>query len=342
MRSFVLAAALVLTATCAAQAACDDRDVQVVDITKVANRKIDVSKVTASARSLAGEGVTVRVRVYDTLRGAKDIDELADRVMRECEWVRQGARLSNLLFIAFAVEKGDIKVATGSAINARISEAFATKAIVTYMQPRWQSYKQDSSALTAGLVGMLDSFKSEMARPLRGPQNMTVINTAPTDFSGLWKVLGAIIGLGAAAFFVVLFLRSREDSGNATSAQAEASRVRAGCISRLISLTEPTEHLVLQAKVDGARDTLSAAEARKLDTALTEIQNFGKRGLEAFSRFDSPEKDDPNRKGLTVSAYRSNQSRYEEILIQFVEPAEALIAQIGKAADRPGKKKAAA
>ena len=66
----ICAAALCVAITGHAYAACDDL---VEDTTKVANRKIDVDKVTTAARALAGHGVTVRVRVYDTLKGKNNI-----------------------------------------------------------------------------------------------------------------------------------------------------------------------------------------------------------------------------------------------------------------------------
>lgn len=332
MRKLLLAAAFALVASSAAFAACEDGDVLVTDITKIANRKVDVDKVTVAARALAGQGVTVRVRVYDTLRGAKDIDELADRVMRQCEWIRDGKRLSNLLFIPLAVEKGDIKVATGSAINARISEAAATKAIVTHMVPRWQSYKKDPAALTVGLVSMLDSFKTELARPLTSQTGgtTTIVNHAPSDYSGLWKVVLLIVIAVFVVFGIILLKRSREDAGEASSAQAEATRVRSGCIDRLLRLTDENEQVVRQAKVDGVRSALSAADVTSLDAALSTISKLGKRGTAAFARFDSFDKDDPNRKGLGMNAYRSNQMRYEEIIAEYLEPAEALIADIDR------------
>lgn len=318
----------------------------VVDITKVANRKVDVEKITAAARNLAGTGATVRVRVYDTLRGSKDINALGEKTIRECGWtLGDGRRQSNLLFIPFAVEQGDIAVLTGSAINARLSESVATKAITTHMVPRWQSYKQDQSALTNGLVAMLNSFRVELARPLvnetRSGGTTTIVNHAPSDYSGLGKALILIVVTAGIALGFVLWKRSSEDKGEAAEAQAQASRARGNCIDRLLHLSDENEKVVRQAKVDGARSAISAEDARTLDSALREINALGSRGLAAFSRFDSPQGEDPNRSGLSVGAYHSNHGRYEEIIAQFIEPAERLIAQIDQTVEKASKPAAA-
>jgi hypothetical protein len=339
MRLSSIALAAVLSTALAFGAKANDCDQLVIDYTKIANRKIDVAKVESAARSLASEGAIVRVRVYDTLRGSPTIDALAEKVERECKWRIDGRLQTNMIFVPFAVEKGDIAVRTGSAINARISETAATRAIMTHVAPRWQSYKKDPGALTAGLVSLLGSFRVVLAQPVTLPQvgqsaprasSQPVVIRQSNDGSWVWKTFLVIGGIAVFGFGALVFVRSRQDSSDASAARAEASRVRSGCIDRLIKLTDEQEIVVRKARADDVKRNLTKSEMHDIDGKLAESERLGKQGIAAFSRFDSFDKDDPNRTGLSIAAYSSNQVRYEEIIVEYVEPAEALIADLEK------------
>lgn len=321
----VLAAILSFAMAPAVHAACVDRDALVADTTKIANRHIDVDKVTAAARSLAGTGAIVRVRVYDTLHGSKDINELVAKDVRECGWAQSdGSRLTNLLYVPLAVEHGDIIVATGRGINARLSEAVATQTIVRFMVPRWQSYKTDSQALTLGLVDMLDAFKVELSRPVGGTGTTTIVHNQASDTSWLKYLAIGIVLIGgglAAAFFL---LRSKQDSEQSSSVAAETNRIRADCRSRLLALND--EILVLSAKVEN----FSGAGKTRLSNDVASFKRHVESGLSDFRRFD-PNPDQEKAAKLPVNVLLSNQQRYADIVVQHVEPAEALKESIEQA-----------
>ena len=326
----ICAAALCVAITGHAYAACDDL---VEDTTKVANRKIDVGKVTTAARALAGHGVTVRVRVYDTLKGKNNIGELADKIEKECGWTTNGKRQSNLYFIPFAVEKGDIAIRTGSAINARISETVATKAIATYMVPRWQAYKRDPNALAAGLVDILDSSKVVLAQPLSGGGPTTIVRHEATDVSGFatafkWVAIGLVI-IGIAVVVVFLYSRVSQERGEGQSAQAQARAVRQKCLNRLIAITKSDFIAEMEAMVDATKPGLSKADADELQRLFGTFKRQGEEASAAFNRFDSLDKD-PNVNGLSPDAYRSNEQAYEDILASSIEPAEETLKVISK------------
>lgn len=321
-KNLVLAVGLLLMAT-SAQAACVNPDALVLDTTKVANRSIDVAKVTTAARTLAGTGATVRVRVYDTLHGSPNIDTLANKDIRECKWTQPGGeRLSNLYYLAFAVEKGDIIIATGKAINTRLSEAAATKAIVTYMVPRWQSYKKDSGALTAGLVDILDSSRAVLAQPLTGGGNTTIVRHEASDTSWLKYLAIGIVVIGGGLLLAFFLLRKRQESEESEGVAAETYRIRADCRNRLLALND--DILVMEARAAKA----ASHHKNRLENDLAVYKRLVAAGMSEFRRFDDPNRDPEQGSKIPISVLVNNQQRYADIVVQNIEPAEKLKSDI--------------
>lgn len=273
----------------------------------------------------------MRIRVFDTLHGSASIDELGDKIIRECGWqLADGHRLSNLLFIPFAVDKGYIKIATGSAINARISEAAATKAIVSLMAPQWSGYKKDPNALTTGLVTMLDSFKVELARPLSGGGNTTIVNNQASDTSWLkWFVIG-VIGLAAGAFVIVIIIRSKQDGGNDKAAQQKARGVCADCVSRIQTISNPKFVSERQFAINAIDGSVPASTTQALLANLEKVKDYASSARSALSRFLPDQEKDPNPNGLSSAAYANNEQACTDMIVHFVEPAEELARKIDK------------
>lgn len=323
-KQVLLVATLLCATTPLAHAACVNSDALVLDTTKVANRSIDVAKVTVAARGLAGQGATVRVRVYDTLHGSTNIDALADKDIRECKWTQPGGdRLSNLYYIAFAVERGDIKIATGKAVNARINEAATTKAIVTYMVPRWQSYKKDPNALTAGLVDILESSKVVLAQPLTGGGNTTIVRHEASDTSWLKYLAIGVITIGGGLAVAFFLLRKRQEKDESQGVSAETYRIRADCRNRLLALNDDT--VVIEAKAAKAAGSHTTGG---LESDLATYKRLVAAGMSEFRRFDDPNRDPDEGPSVPVNVLLSNQQRYADIIVQHIEPAEKLKAII--------------
>lgn len=306
----------------------DDRNELVSDYTKVANRHIDVPKVTDSARRLAGQGVFVRVRVFDTLEGKPNIEALADKWGKKCGWTTNGKLPVSSVFISMAVEKGDLMIWSGSATNQRITEDVTRRANAAFV-PYWQSYKRDPNALTTYLVSTLDSFRTTLAQPLvaqgGGTVNTTIIHEAPkqaTSLTGLWWVLAAIVLIGGSIAVVFVWSGVSQDRSEAQSAQSQARAARQKCLRRLLAITDTTSLATMEAMIVAAKPGMPEGKAAELDALFSAYKRQGEIAIAEFGRFDGVDKDDPNANGLSADAYRSNEQSYEDIMVNSIESAE--------------------
>lgn len=300
----------------------------------------DKAKVADAARKFANEGYEVRVRAFKSRRGAKNIDEFQQTYRKECPQWLIGGKLRSSVFLFLYVDNRSSDPWVGAYYGDGLSKLDKEyrKVLAANFIPLIPSFRAgEKNALTPGFVNVLNDFRDIVTRPAAASGPTTIVRKEPTDLSGLWWVLGIVVIIGGGVLLFVLVMRSRNDQGEVQAVQAEARRVRGDCVERLLRVTDESNLAAMKANAEAVRGSMSAAEWKSLERNIGQYEQLGNTGNAALRRFDSPSGEDPNRKALSASVYRTNEQRYAEILAQFVEPAEALALQIAQAVGKAEK-----
>jgi hypothetical protein len=153
--------------------------------------------------------------------------------------------------------------------------------------------------------------------------------------------LGGIVVCVALGFGVLVVIRLRADKGEERSFQAEAKRSRSNALNRLLAVTSQQKLDELEALILAAKAQLTESESDELEELHKKLIAQGKDAIDAFSRFDDPNKDDPNVSGLAPQVYQHNQQSYEDIIGNFIQPAEKTLARIDTLLGRANQSHAA-
>lgn len=342
----VIAAALSLGAASAAYAAlpCDDT---VVDRVHVIS---DPGKVAAAAKKLSGVGADVRVWTVSSFKemGVSNLDQYMEKVLDQCSSWRANASnpksaLKSTMVVVMIhpsayLDPGTYKrpsvLDTGiyyGVQNASKLKAAWSSIEDSTLKPSITAYNNgEKDAYTRGFVNMMDSLGVTLKPPMpvtsTGPT--TIINQAPADYSGFGSALIWIVIIGAAGVVLAFFFYSRQGASADQGFQAKAHRARSNCLNRIIELTDTVKRDEFTSMMTAFNARLSAADAGALDSAFADYKRKGDAAAAAFNRFDAVDKDDPNKNGLSAEVYRSNEQSYQDILVQFIEPAETSLQQV--------------
>ena len=169
---------------------------------------------------------------------------------------------------------------------------------------------------TAGMqeVGRVIDAYQHPVQPNQGGNNPpVVVNTQPTDYSGLWKVLSwivALIALGFALYFGwVFYTRRKEERDAREEARQSALAQRDAATSLLGQLDGEQRPAVRDVEVGFLKDLGSDYASRATDL-LGEIKRSQDAANSAFTQASSAA-GSPDDTGLPVGVYSSMEGRYE-------------------------------
>ena len=172
-------------------------------------------------------------------------------------------------------------------------------------------------AFLAVLTGLGDAIETKPFLPTVSTGPTTIVHNEAQDNSWFGWTMFGIIALAFLAASILFLLHRRDEKGDQQSVAAETNRIRADCRSRLMSLNDET--MLLDARVQKAA---TGAQHAELERMLASYKKHVADGIHEFRRFDNLESGDKPA-NMPLQVFMSNQQRYADIVVQFVEPAEA-------------------
>jgi len=211
----------------------------------------------AAAQRLADAGADVRVITVSSLEGQGNLDNLFRRYLSQCASWRAGSGIKNNL-VVLMVSVGErrsigLYFDRGGPFAALDSRWLG---IQNGMKPALKAGDFDGG-ISRGLDDIVRTVAAAAAPPAAyqppiaatpAPERPPVIvQTQPTDFSGLWRVLSWMVGIGFGFWFAGVLGRAisgaRERSERRKSAQLRARNAKAACAAGIVDFPAGTEDL---------------------------------------------------------------------------------------------------
>lgn len=301
-RILALLASLVLVSSASAANFCSD---SVVDETGVLNSG-GIQKVTQGINELVRQGMDVRVRVLNDLKGSSSLELLKDSLLQKCgSWKGSSGGMKNNLVVMMVVpSQGMTGFFYGDALRAKLDSKQLQ--IQSGMNSKFRDH-DFAGGLVAGLSDSADMMSLKMSQ-----QEAGVVINKPADLSGITNVFGWIIALIAVCVFAWvgwLVFRQKEARRNA---MREALTEQGRCTAIINGFETP--YAVLMARIK--QSTISEMRRANLTGRLKTVNtSFGA----ASSSFDAINRsqNDPSKPNLSVEEYNG-------IAVAFRKTAESL------------------
>ena len=215
--------------------------------------KNDIADINSAIADFHSTGNEVYVRTFDNFGNAANVEKLTRQLLAACPaWQNaKGDYRSNVVILVFTIEKHAINFAAGDNIDQPVPSSERAQISKQYIAPKFRD-GNFAGGVVAG-IGRLKQLlsQSQSAAPARSEPTVViqpVQQTAPTDFSGLWKVLRwlTVVGLLFLALFVgVRFYNEKE---RRRGAQTKAKTAKAAAASRVNELPTTCELLLSRAR----------------------------------------------------------------------------------------------
>lgn len=293
----------------------------------------NIAKIEDSAKKLENAGADVRVLVINSFGDAGNLDNYVDGVQRGCKsWqATDGGRKNNLIVFAVAVKDRKTGLFYGGQWT-RILDEHWTRILTDKVTPRFRD-GDFAGGISTGL-NEVTLVITEKVHAANNPKPTTVINTQPTDFSGLWKVLGWIVGVVAIGFLIICSARwywdQKAENEKCRAAQQLARIKKSACTEKANGLDEMLA--LLGAKINKALLSLAGQTRETLTNDFSEMKKRAGKINSAYAGLmnsaNNPEVDD-----LSVQEY----ANMERVLGRQLDDFESIYEEIRNLEERIGK-----
>jgi len=277
----------------------------------------DMIAVEKAVDALARQGAEVRVRTVRDFGGPgyANLDAYKAALMRACpSWQAPDNPVEGMKnnLIVFAVSYGSRRGAGlyyGDQWRARL-DAEWPGLLSGQVVPRLRDGRNGEafSAAMNGVAGLI------APAPARGGQNGPVVvkNEAPTDLTGLWWVLGAIVGLGAVIALFLLLRSRRKERERRQAAQAKAKDIKARCATKITEFDDATL-AVLEAEVGRAAEAVSEADAKPLRDGHARMMQLVNGATGQFAELLNS-RNDPSHDDYATETYVQIAASFQDVL----------------------------
>jgi len=311
-RLAVLAAALALFAPASAWAFDCDRTV--VDEAGAFGDGEMISVENAAA-ALARQGAEVRVRTVRDFGGPgyASLDAYKAAAMRFCpSWQAadnpvEGMRNNLIVFMVSYGSQRGAGLYYGDQWRAKLDAEWPAL-LGSQVVPRLRDGRNGEAFVTAmnGVAGLIKPA------PARGNGPVVVKHEAPTDLTGLWWVLGAIVLVGACVL-IFLMLRSRKrERERRQAAQAHAKDIKARCAAKIAEFDDASV-AVLEAEVNRAAESASDEDAKPLREGFAEMRKLLDAATGQFAELTTS-KNDPSFDDYAAETYAKIAASFQDAL----------------------------
>lgn len=311
--------------------AADQCESRVFDTT---GKLTGISSVDAAANTLTSAGAEVRIRVIsiDEVKSAGNIDRYVAAMAKRClSWQSPNGGLKNNLIVVVVTPpiQEDGKPVTYSGVLSPERGTYAslipqTAAIRKQMSPVLKT-GDIGGALRIGITAIHGAIAQSAApaTPVRtetrqqvpmapaAPQQVTVINEKPTDWSGFIAFMKFLFGLGilgGLGYLGYLFWSKKERARGAQQAARMRHNACTDLVNVLNDLLEKSERIL-----DSFTASIDAKEFEALRRAFDELKARYATASRAYTGTDDQSLD-PERNGLSEIEYSRIEGVYERQL----------------------------
>ncbi|HJV32894.1 MAG TPA: TPM domain-containing protein, partial [Patescibacteria group bacterium] len=312
----VLAATLLsLTFTTAARA--QDCDRMVVDGANKLGAG-GIATVESAGNRLVNSGADVRVRVIPKASDYGNLDRWkADMQQRCASWQSgDGGMKNNLVVVVISMDR-QAGIYFGSQYR-RALEGRTASIRTDKMNPRFRD-NDFAGGLVNGLDAARDLIVAANAPPVTAPPPAApppvIVQTGPpaqpTDYSGLWSVMGwglGLVAIGLIVFGIVYWSRVR---AKRRAAQQKAQATRSSCAGRITELDDPIS--LAAAKLAKAAKNVSEEDAAPLRTRLDALKAAASKASAQYSDLQQSA-NNPDQTGLSEAEYDGMNAAFQGVL----------------------------
>ncbi|MCP4769101.1 MAG: hypothetical protein GY875_22930 [Gammaproteobacteria bacterium] len=199
---------------------------------KIAN----AGKVRTAIAGLESEGAVVRVRVIDTFGDAANLDLHFDNVLAGCKsWQgANGLKRPNLIVLYVEMAHRKVGLYYGEVWTRELNSKWP--GILSRKVTPFLKAGEFSSAIATGLNEVTHTIQSVSASS--GSGTVVVQHAEPTDITGLWPILWALVALAIVVGGIYGFIWYRKREANRRAAQQSAQTERGLCTGAINKLKQ--------------------------------------------------------------------------------------------------------
>lgn len=293
-----------------------------------------ISQVENAAQKLVNLGAEVRVRATKTLGGAATIEALQEKVEKQCSsWQTPNGRdrKNNLVVLMVATESRKSGIFYGAEWMQALGNSWQ-RIRVDKMNPRFRDGDW-AGGMINGLNEITRLVDLEVhppkpvgqspviiVQPTVPPQTPVVVS--PADYSGLWKVLGGLLVLGALVLLALALNHRRKERDKTRAAQQRAQLARQSAAAKINTL--PDSLRIAETRVEALTGNVSLEDAKPFHEYLERLKRRFENANVELSAPSMTSAGDPNRQNLSAGEYESIAAKYEPIVKELQEVETSL------------------
>lgn len=260
------------------------------------------SQVVDAAQKLKSQGVDVRVQLLPNFHGQQSLVALKDNFIGKCgSWrAKDGGMKNDLVVLMIAMNPGKLAIFYGDGLKQKLDGR--SVAIQDGIAAKFRD-----GHIAAGVVAGLGDV-TDLVQLKASQRDARVEISHPADMSGLWTVMGWLLGLGAVVLVAFVAIRLFGEKERRRNAQNKAQTERSRCTTAVNSFEGP--YAVAVAKI--TQSPVSETKKAKLLADAADVKARRGRELAEFSAI-SRNGNDPDAPNLSVAEYESMAGRYEKV-----------------------------
>lgn len=271
----------------------------------------DLSRLQDTAQKLVNNGADVRIRTAESVAEFGNLDIYEKNLENRCSsWQDgNGYRKNNLLVLMIAKKERKTGLYYGSQWDSALGSQWI-RIQRDHMNP---SFKAGN--FVGGFVNGLEEINRLVEahlRPTTVPTQPTIVQpapapSAPTDFSGLWRVLGWLVGLGGLGILAVVAFRIYSAREKRRAAQQKARIAKQSVAKRINDLSQ--EIATLEAEIEGLSSKMAAEDVESLRAGLHEIVKLHAGAAGSFNDYEQSA-GNPDQPNLSETEYANIEQAY--------------------------------
>lgn len=271
------------------------------------------SQVADAAQKLKSQGVDVRVQLLPNLHGQQSLVALKDNFIGKCgSWrAKDGGMKNDLVVLMIAMNPGKLGIFYGDGLKQKLDSR------TTAIQDSIAAKLRDGH-IAAGVVAGLGDV-TDLVQMKASQQGVPVRIEHAADMSGLWTVMGWLLGIVVAVLIVFGAVRLFGEKERRRNAQNKAQTERSRCSAAVNSFESSYAIVTAKVKQSPASETKKA----KLLAEAADIKARHGRALSDFSAIGR-NGNDPDAPNLSVAEYESMERGYANVAKTLSELSESL------------------
>lgn len=297
---------------------CDDF---VIDEAGIFGR--EMARVESAARKLQNIGAEPRIRTFNS---GRNLDIIQKQLENNClSWQSaDGGRKNNLIVLMISVKDRQFGFYAGEQWRNAL-EAQYIRIENDFMVPRFRD-GDFAGGFIAGIDQMTKIIEAKVNSPAPGLPPTVIIEkqvvpSKPVDLSGLWSVLGWLIGLSAAAGLGFLLWQLKLKSERRRAAQQKAIVRKQAASARVNELNTATSEL--ESSLENLQKHVCENDLKPLKLSLSKTKSLVENATIKYSDANKSA-GDPSRQGLSKAEYESAERSFDDVINSLEEARQSL------------------